>query len=277
MDFLLLKRNSGCNIAIFGECKGSFSDPYSIIKELNERKTHIEQKREHIIINYLHVAPSERIHFEYVIAVPDRDAARMQNSIIDKKGGFILWQASLTGKAEISCIFPPSSLDSKEKMMHIDHTLRKQFEGSRSIPCYRVMIDYFPQSYEFNKLSSLLRAAKFNGANDSERTITKRDLEEVISKDIFYMDNEFIQSEVANVISKGLEIDFLMKLDGGEEECYKVTANPRRSNSLERHLMAKWIKSKLEKELERMTREAIIEIRRKFEKARAQKKLSDFA
>jgi hypothetical protein len=266
-----------CNIAIFGECKGSFSDPASIIKELKERKAYIEQKKEHIVSNYLHLLPSERVYFEYVIAVPDKDAARMQSCIIDKEGGFILWQTSLTGKAEISCIFPPSSLDSKEKMMHIDHTLRKQFKGSRSIACSRVMIDYFPQSYEFNKLSSLLRAARFNGSNDSERIVTKKDLEDLISSDIFYMDHDFIQSEVSDVISKGLEIEFLTRLNGGEEECYKITTNPRRSNSLERHLKVKWIKSKLEKELERMKKEAIIEIRRKFEKARAQMRLSDFA
>ena len=276
MDFLLFKRNSDCNIAIFGECKGSFSDPASIIKELNERKSCIEQKKEYIIDNYLHLSPNERVHFEYVIAVPDKDAARMQNCIIDKDSGFILWQTSLTGKAEISCIFPPSKLDPKEKMMHIDHTLRKQFNGGRSIECLRVMIDYFPQSYEFNKLSILILAAKFNASKDSERIVTKKDLNDFISKNIFYMDNEFIQSEVAQVISKGLEIEFLTKLEESVEECYAITTNPQKSNSLERHLKAKWIKSKLEKEFQRMKQEAILEIRIKFEKARAQKRLSDF-
>lgn len=277
VDFLILRRNTGCNIAIFGECKGSFSDPNAIIKEMNERKIHIEQNREFIITNYLKIALDERVHFEYVIAVPDRDATRMQNSIIDKKGGFILWQVSLTGKPEISCIFPPSILDLKEKMMHKDHALRKQFEKGKSIPCLRIMIDYFPQSYEFNKLSSLLRAAKFNGANDTGWIVAKKDLEDIISKDIFYMDDGFIQSEVRNVIAKGIEIDFLANIGAEKGECYKITTNPRRANSLERHLKAKWIKSKLEKELEKMTRDAIIEIREKFDKARAQMKLSDFA
>ena len=86
MDFLLFKKNSECNIAIFGECKGSFFDPVSVIKELKERKGHIEQNRQYIITNYLHISMSERVHFEYVIAVPDKDAARMQSCLIDMGG-----------------------------------------------------------------------------------------------------------------------------------------------------------------------------------------------
>ena len=276
MDFLLFRKNSECNIAIFGECKGSFSDPSAVIKELEERRAHIEQNREYIITNYLRLSMSERVHFEYVIAVPDKDAARMQSCLIDKKGDFILWQTSLAGKREISCIFPPRSLDPKENMMHMDPSLRKVFEGSKPIACSRVMINYFPQSYEFNKISVLLEVAKFNRSNESEWIVTITDLRAIIKKYIFYMNYDFISSQVAYVISKGLEIGFLEKSSEAEDEYLKITTNPRKSDSLGRHLRTKWIKNKLKIEFERKKQEAIIEVRRKYEKARRQRTLFDY-
>jgi hypothetical protein len=47
-------------------------------------------------------------------------------------------------------------------------------------------------------------------------------------------------------------------------------------DSIERHLKAKWTKYILEKELEKKKNEAIIEMRKKFEKERKQKTLFDF-
>jgi hypothetical protein len=79
MDFLLFKRNSPCNFAIFGECKGSFSNPANVIRELEERKGYIEQNKEYITTNYLNLSTDEKVHFEYVIAVTDKDAVRMNN------------------------------------------------------------------------------------------------------------------------------------------------------------------------------------------------------
>lgn len=276
MDFLLFKRNSRCNIAIFGECKGSFSDPANVIKELKERRNHIEQKKDYIISNYLDLSESEKIYFEYVIAVPDRDAARMHSYMIDKGGGFILWQASLTGTAEISCIFPPKSLESRKYMMHIDPDLNHCFNERKTLPCSRILIDYFPQSYEFNKLSIFLNAATLSESSDAERIVTENDLTFIIKKNLFYMDDDFISSAVADLISKALEIEFLEKIDKRDDKCYKITTKMQKIDSIERHLKAKWTKYILEKELEKKKNEAIIEMRKKFEKERKQKTLFDF-
>jgi hypothetical protein len=182
----------------------------------------------------------------------------------------------LTGKAEISCIFPPKSLDPKENMMHVDHSLRKIFDGSKPVACSRILIDYFPQSYEFNKLSALVQAAKFNDSNASERIVTKTDLIAIISKDVFYIDYDFISAQVTDVISKGLEIGFLEKSAELDDVYFKITTNPQRPDTLERHLITKWIKNKLEREFEKRKQEAIIDVRREYEKARKQRTLFDF-
>ena len=276
MDFLLFKKNSRCNIAIFGECKGSFSDPADVIKELKERRDYIEQKKDYIISNYLDLSESEKICFEYLIAVPDRDATRMQSYLIDKGGGYILWQASLTGPAEISCIFPPKSVESRRSMMHIDEGLNHCFDKGKRLTCSRILINYFPQSYEFNKLSILLDAATHSESSEAERIVSESDLTSVVKENLFYMEDAFIISEVADLIKKGLEIEFLEKIDKRNDKCYKITTKQRKSDSIEKYLKAKWVKYILEKELEKKKNEATIEIRKKFEKERKQKTLFDF-
>ncbi len=90
------------------------------------------------------------------------------------------------------------------------------------------------------------------------------------------MDDDFISSAVADLISKALEIEFLEKIDKRDDKCYKITTKMQKIDSIERHLKAKWTKYILEKELEKKKNEAIIEMRKKFEKERKQKTLFDF-
>jgi hypothetical protein len=201
--------------------------------------------------------------------------------MLDNRRDFILWQISLTDKTGISCIFPPRSLESREKMMHKDPSLRDIF-GSKpiintvSIGSLPVGINYFPQSYEFNRINILLQAAGFSTPNRSVRIVSKANLKTIIDRDLFYMDEDFKSSQINYIVSKGLEIGFLVKSDEAEEANYKIATNPQRSDSLERHLKAKWIKYKLDKEYEKRERDAIMEVREKFERERAQKTLFEF-
>ncbi len=70
-------------------------------------------------------------------------------------------------------------------MMHIDPDLNHCFNERKTLPCSRILIDYFPQSYEFNKLSIFLNAATLSESSDAERIVTENDLTFIIKKIYF--------------------------------------------------------------------------------------------
>ncbi len=117
VDFLLFKQTQRAKIAILGEAKGSISNPDKIINEFQSRIEIINQKQDYIKANYLKVSVSENVFFEYVLAVPSRDAPDILNRVIEKGSGIVVWHAPITGPEYISVAFPPKMTPNRERVL----------------------------------------------------------------------------------------------------------------------------------------------------------------
>jgi len=267
MDFLLLKKSARNNIAIIGECKGSISNPGATITETISRIEVANEYSDHIRKEYLHLSHDDDFIFEYVIAVPTSYAGDILNKVIETESNLIVWSAPLTSDAELSIAFRPKSLTiPREKMMHRDRDLNKALQR---VPSNRKVFDVFPQAHSFSKLTSLLRVAR-PGATGL--IVAKEELQDLLStKDLFYMEDEFIKKEIELILSMGEKMDFLEW--SPEDNAYRIKARGTKRDTLETALEEKWIKNQLEIDLEKYKQKRLLAIQEDFIKERKKRKM----
>lgn len=271
VDFLLYKTTQKAKIAIFGEAKGTISNPDEIINEFKTRISKIAQNTDYIKTNYFKIPVNETVFFEYVIAVPSGDAPSVFKKAIEKGGGIIVWHAPITGLEDISVAFPPKIIPPAiaRSMMHRDHELNKSMNHAQS---NRKMFNFFPQSHTVSKLQSLISAAR---VGETGLIVTEGELKDNLSQDLFYMDNTAIEEEAKLVLDFGLKIDFLETT--ADKYQYRIKAKGNRRDKLEQILEEKWINRQLNDELEREKEMVIQEIQLKYKvEKQKDKKLGDF-
>lgn len=246
LDFLLFKYTNRFKIAILGECKGSISNYSDILKELKIRREKVQQNIEYIKENYLQLTSSDTLYIEYVIAVPTNDAVEMLNHIIGSEGKQIVWQAAIAGNPEISIAFPPRNINvPRESMMHRDPQLNRALDPTNHTQSNRSVFNVFPQCNKFIKLCSLIRAAR---SGDAGLIVGKEDLRSVISQDLFYMEDDIIDTETEDLLSKGEDIGFLEWTDD-PDHAYKIKARGTKRSNLEKQMEEKWIKYQVQCDL----------------------------
>jgi hypothetical protein len=273
LDFLLFKHTDRFSIAVLGECKGSISNYKSIVRELQDRASVVEENLDYITKQYLKLSEFKRVFLEYVVAVPTNDALEMVNKIIENEGGLIVWQISITGDPEISIAFPAKGIPiPRETMMHKDPQLNRALDPLKHIQSNRNAFNVFPQGHVYTKLCSLIRSAR---PGDSGLVVSKEDLKKDISQDLFYMENNYIDKETDHILQKGIEIDFMEWIEA--DNIYKIKARGTKRKILEEQLEEKWIKNQLEQDLNKTVEDKKLLLRDEFIKKRGKvKTIFDF-
>jgi hypothetical protein len=272
-DFLLFKQTDRFRIAVIGECKSSISNYKSIVREIQERASIVEQNLDYIKKIYLKLSESKSLFLEYVVAVPTNDAVEMLNEIIENGGGQIIWQISITGNPEISIAFPARNISiPRDSMMHKDPQLNSALDPSKHTQSNSNAFSIFPQCHTYLKLCSLIRSAR---SGDSGLVVSREELKNVISQDLFYMDDTYIDNETAQLLLNGKEIDFLEWIE--TDDIYKIKARGNRRRILEEQLEEKWIKYQLKLDLDKNIEASTQTLRKELIKKRSKvKTLFDF-
>lgn len=273
-DFLLFKQTDRFRVAVFGECKGSISNYNSIIRELKDRISSVEENYDYIKRQHLRISESKRVFFEYVIAVPTNDAVEMVNKIIEREGGQIVWQLSIAGDPEISIAFPTKKIDKKirDTMIHKDQKLNAALHPSNHTGSNRNAFSVFPQVHPYTKLCSLILSAH---SGDSGLVVDKEDLKRDIAQDLFYMEDSYIDRETDYILQKGEEIGFLEWIE--TDNTYKIKARGTKRNVLEGQLEEKWIKNQLDRDMTKAFEEKKLLLRQEFvERRRKVRTIFDF-
>lgn len=273
LDFLLFKQTERFRIAVFGECKSSISNYRSIVKELQDRISIVEENLDYIKNKYLKLPKSKSVFLEYVIAVPTNDAVEMLNKIIENGGGQIVWQNSITGNPEISIAFPAKGIPiPRDSMRHKDPVLNNALDPLKHTPSNRNAFSVFPQGHNYIKLCSLIRSAR---SGDSGLVVDRDELKVYIKQDLFYMDDTYIDAETDKIIQKGKEVDFLEWIE--PDGVYKIKARGTKRKGLEEQLEDKWIKNQLKHDLGVAKEDSILLLREEFmNKRRRVKTIFDF-
>lgn len=274
VDFLLYKRGKSASFAIFGEAKGSIADAASAVTDFRIKIKEIKNQEVYIKTEYLKTSKTEKVFFEYVLAVPDGSAVSIVNKVVETGGGIIIWHAPITGLAQITMAPPPKRIQKTEIMVHHDTELNKAMTGP--VRSNRRAFCVFPQIHIVAMLRSLVRYAS---PGNYGLTVNASVLKESLSKELFYMLDRYITTEVDKIIKKGLEIRFLETTN--ETDCYKIVGrgNSSRRDVLESVLEEKWLEYQINADLERKEEDAMTILREKYRKRRENeyKTLSSFS
>jgi len=234
-DFLLFNRNK--SIAIFGECKGTISNPAALISDIEKQKKAVQGNMNLVKMGYLKMPETSNIDVEYVLAVPSNYSQEVVNAVVKSDTNLIVWHAPLTEADEISMAHPPSdSITDMRRMLHRDNELN----GMSHVKSNRKIFSYFPQGHIVTKLHSLMSSLHYESSGVN---ISKELLREVISKDLFYAE-EKVDQTVDALIAKAIEIGFLDPNTDGN--MYKIKSNTRKADKLEAILQEKWIMKQFE-------------------------------
>lgn len=257
-DFLIIKYNDKHPSAIFGECKGTISDPDSVVSQSCKRREVVENNFDYVKQKYFSMDKSENVYCEYVIAVPDAEQAAMLKSVIDNDEPFIVWGAPITSKAYLTCAFPPNSVpEGKEKFMHRDHRLREAL--ANKAVSNRKGFSYFRSSHTFARLTTLVYSSSPKG---NIHFVDRNNLVSSIERDLFFEDESTRIIEANHLLEKGLEIGFLKPTPIPDQ--YELTPHVNSGTALERALLKKWLNNQLQLDLQKKMKHSREEIQDKY-------------
>lgn len=247
-------------IAILGEVKGTVSSPGRVVSEARTRLAIAKEHFDYIKTEYLRLPNSESVHLEYVLAVPVNSGNDVLNSVIDTGGGIITWNVPITGDPEIRLAFPPKSLAKgidRDSMMHLDHSLNEALD--RGISSDRNEFSTFPQMHTCLELKALLRVVRREGA----KMVVERDrLRDLLSNDLFYMDDEYVNSRTDSIIADGQNIGFLEATQNSGT--YRIIALGKNLNILESTLEKKWTDKQLTRREAQSVGSRVTELQERF-------------
>lgn len=240
-DFLLFNNHTKVPIAIFGECKGSFSNANNVLTQMVSRRAVVEANLNFIKENYLHIPKSSELIIEYVIAVTSHYSGEMSNKVIELGGDFIVWHGPKVGDEEISIHFPPEKLSiPRERMMHSHQDLNR---GLQHCPTIRDAFTFFPQMHGFSELFAIINL--LNPFNPD--LIDFDDLINFLKVDLYYMDEKYISEKAHEIIRKGLEIGFLEHSD--TKGIYQIKIRGKHKTTISRNVLEKWCNIKFSKHI----------------------------
>lgn len=259
VDFLLFKESERISIAIFGEAKGSVSEPGKIITQFRKRIKEINNNQEHIRKEYLNLPYDTNLVFEHVIAVPSGDSNEMLNRVSETGGGIIVWHAPVTGKEELSLSIPSKEIDNKirKSMMHMNPDLRKLL--LEKVETMRKLFNVFPQGHACSKLCALTSAIE---TQNEKRILIEQSLWRNLSQDLFYLSEEEKNKEMDWIIKQGIKINFLKS--SKERSTYEVVSGRKLRRALEKDLERKWIKKAIQEDLDSKIKKTVEEIQSKY-------------
>lgn len=258
LDFLIYKSASN-GAAIFGEAKGSVSDPSQTVRETLDRRDVVESNRDYANRTYLGGA---NVSYEYVLGVSSVDSNNVAKAVIRRNGGLIIWHSERSQNPQLT-IFVPSEARIRPSMMHAEDQLNKEL--GRKISTSLEFKTFFQQSHIAAKLLVLLSIDKLS----ADETFKPEDLIKVVETELDYVDDsEVILREARTILQTGIDIGFVGVIG---ENRYKIRSRYKSAASRETDLMDKWVEHRLEESFNQKTGAVLGQLKSKYRNLREQK------
>lgn len=251
-DFLIY--NQKTKVALFGEAKGSVSNPHETVSETNERIGVIKEQMKYISETYLGESPS---YIEFVIGVYAMDDEKLIREIHKQGGGIIVWSIDRYN----TTLTPKTLLDDRDTaielgMLHRDASL---INALKNVQTSHKLYGIFPSSHIFSLLRVLLIAKTVT--DEGNLILREKDLMDIVGGELFYADESIQKRKIEVVVDVAESIGFLRCV---APETYKIVSRFRMDKSLEKDLKRKYIKYNERKRLREIIGEAISEAKKEI-------------
>jgi len=271
-DFLIFHADPPI-IAIFGEAKGSVSNPEEVVEQTKQRIKVVENFRDYITQKYLN-APAD---FEYVVGVEWPDAMELMKSVLRKGGEIIVWNSGMSfspdSKKEelLELMVPGSHYEVASKTMtHKDRNLNRYLHKVKTSSACK---DFFIESHRFAKLLML----NYVDRGKSDGIFTYEDLYELVKDTLDYLEDDAIKKETEEILRYAIqEIDFVEEVDN-QPRGYRIVSKGKRADTREAELMNKWVDYEIKKEKNEEKKEKLNKLQDEFKGKRGlQKNIDEF-
>ncbi|MBU7017885.1 MAG: hypothetical protein HXS44_10270 [Theionarchaea archaeon] len=255
-DFLIYNKEN--NVALFGEVKGSVSDPRRTVSETEERIDIVKEHMEYISENYLGELPS---YVEYIIGLYAADDEKVIREIHRRESRIIVWSID-----RYNSILSPKTLRDDEKMaikvgvLHRDASL---INAVKNVKTSHKVFEIFSSSHIFSLMRIILLAK--TTIDEGDLILTEKDLMEFVKGELSYLDNSTQEKKVKIILNMAESIGFLRRIDA---ETFKIVSRSKMNKSLEKDLKRKYVKYTERKQLRTIIEEATFEAQKEVEEER---------
>jgi hypothetical protein len=258
LDFLVYKRGSQSGgVAIFGEAKGTISDPRSAVKQTVDREQIVMENAGYCKSTYLGGESSE---FEFVLGVSSVDSNNVAKAVVHRGGGLIIWHSERSANPELT-IHVPHEDNVRKSMIHSDDKLNHEL--GRKVPTSLEFKTFYLQSHVVSKLLVLIGIDR----RSPDGTFAKEDLIKVVETELNYIDDPAtILRETEIILSTGIQIDFVDSLGQGH---YKIRSRYKNSVSREADLIDKWVDNRMTELTKKREEEALKPLQEKYRHLRS--------
>lgn len=229
VDFLIASKTD--RILIFGEAKGTITDPRTTITEYKERIKTINENSVYI----QNMFPDIKL-WEYVLGVPSDRAVETSKTITRSNTNIILWQVGIWDGDKLSIVVPDTDTATRQKMMHKNNALNKALghEGVQTSTSFKT---FYHESHPVAKMTVLTSIDK------KSEHFTFTDLQTCVSEELDNTSDSEITTIAEKIIRLAIDIGFVKQLDG---ETYKIQSIYKNSRARYHELKNKWIRRKIE-------------------------------
>lgn len=241
-DFLLFKQDPRGSVTIFGEGKGSISDPPEVIRQTIERREIALQHIDYVKAKYLNLPVESILTKEFVLVCPSTECNEVVRAVEKSDPKLIVWHAPLAGDQILKLVVPSDSAPEHHRMLHGDKELNILLQKAHSSSG---SFDLWPKMHPALKLGATYRRLE---RDQEDYPIVTRDIvKDVVASDMFYLTEQEQEQQVSEIIDLGLKVGFLRPVQNGA--AYRVGSPRDRKSTIEERAIAHWIDWSLDQEL----------------------------
>ncbi len=244
-DFLIANLTARPPVVLFGEAKGSISNPSRVVREVLDKGATAQEQMEYVKKEYLKIGADPRL--ETILAVPAVDAIRVTESIVQEGGEIIPWMVD-RGDNILSLELPRHiNGPLRSSMLHGDNQLNQALRKTGSL---ERGFNIFPQSHPVTKLRMLAASAQKTGRT---LVVDPGILLGNLQADLFYLDTETAQGIQQEILSLGFDIGLLKEVNNE----IRVSTRWTDRRAVEEEIHDRWVGYRLEQLLRREKDRAI--------------------
>lgn len=247
VDFLIASKTDG--VLIFGEAKGTITDPRVVIKEYKERIKAINENSAYI----MNMFPDIKL-WEYVLGVPSHRATDTSKAITRSNASIILWQVGVWNDDKLSLVVPDVNAATRQKITHKNSALNKAL-GNEGVQTSTRFKTFYHESHPVAKMTVLTSIDK------KLEQFTLSDLETSVSEELDNTPASEITTIAEEIIESAIDIGFVKQLSN---KTYKIKSRYKDSGARYLELTKKWIKRKIELEKKADLNQKLEQLENKF-------------
>ena len=245
VDFLIASKTDG--VLLFGEAKGSISNPQLAITQFKKRINAIEENFEYVKRMFPEVKSCE-----YVLGVPSNDAVEVSKAILRSNANIIVWQINKWRNTLLSLVILPTDSERRKKIMHNNNNLNKSLKDVLTSTAFKT---FFHESHPVAKMTLLTSIDK------GSENFSFNDVKTSVSDELDNTQEKEISKIAHNIIECATDIGFVKRLD---DETYKIQSRYKQSGARYRELKNKWIKKKIDMDKKSTINQKLNELQAQF-------------